>query len=235
MLRHDVCTLLRCAVPPCAMLWHCCGMCQHLHSMCQHMLWHTSRFQACQLAAKPHGRCSLQPTVCPCLCPAHCRLSPTAGPVLGPRCARCRKACTLWMLPSWPIWHGSTCWAFRPAFAAGATPSSRRCAAATAAGASGQYRSTGARDSALAHIERLIAAAATASAGAPQPAAASCGLHRCTQRLIQLAPLLRQRGCLPEVAASVVACSGQVRGVAGERGLPFLLTRTIKLSLPVAT
>ncbi|KAI7838868.1 hypothetical protein COHA_007368 [Chlorella ohadii] len=76
--------------------------------------------------------------------------------------------------------------------------------------ASGQYRSTGARDSALAHIERLIAAAAAASAGAPQPAAASCGLHCSTQRLKQLAPLLRQRGCLPEVAASVVACSGQL-------------------------
>ena len=73
----------------------------------------------------------------------------------------------------------------------------------------GHYRSSDARDSALAHIARLAAAAA-AAASQPQPAPANCDARQCTQRLMQLAPLLRQRGCLPEVTASIVKCSGQV-------------------------
>ena len=84
--------------------------------------------------------------------------------------------------------------------------------------AAGQYRSPDASHSALAHIGSLLAAAAAAAGDAPQPAAAVCSLQHCSQRLIQLAPLLRQRGCLPEVGASVVKCSGQVRGMVAEAG-----------------
>lgn len=86
--------------------------------------------------------------------------------------------------------------------------------------AAGQYRSRDASHSALVHVERLLAAAAAAAGDAPQPAAATCSLQHCAQRLIQLAPLLQQRGCLSEVAASVVKCSGQLprcQGMGEER------------------
>lgn len=65
--------------------------------------------------------------------PGLCRPFPTAGPALAPRCARCPRACMIWMWCSWHSWSGSCCWASRLPSAAAAIPSSHHCAAATAA------------------------------------------------------------------------------------------------------
>lgn len=84
----------------------------------------------------------------------------------------------------------------------------------------GQYRSSDARDSALAHVG-LLTAAAAAAASQPQPAPATGDVRWCAQRLVQLAPLLLQRGCLPAVTASIVKCSGKVgTAVTWISGLP---------------
>lgn len=95
----------------------------------------------------------------------------------------------------------------------------------------GQYRSSDARDSALAHVGRLTAAAA-AAASQPQPAPATGDVRWCAQQLMQLAPLLRQRGCLPAVTASIVNCSGKVgAAVARNAGLTMHPSVTLQWCL----